>query len=287
MTSRTAPDARTLEGGSFKLSEVSDDAFLGGALRLYQPKSGFRAGIDAVLLAATVASNDKNGKGSRAALGSKDSSFKQRVLDVGAGVGTVGMCVTRRIEDVHVTLVEKNSVLVGMAFENRQRNGFEDRVDIVAADICAPAVHIDETGLKQEDFDIVLANPPFHILGSGTPSNCDIKKHANAMAEADLENWLRFISRMCAPHGTATVIHKASELDRLLGVMGGRFGALRVLPIHPRQGLPANRVLVTGVKNSKAELMICPGLILHDEGHRFSETVDAILRKGATLEFPG
>lgn len=269
------------------INAISDDAFLGGALQLFQPKTGYRAGIDALLLAASVPIDPRTGSIDRHHSDQTDEPGPVRVLDVGAGVGTVGMCVASRVERAHVTLIEKNKELVAMAIENRARNNFNDRIVIVGADICSKAATIESAGLKREGYDYVLANPPFHTHGAGTLPKSEIKADAHAMAANDLEQWLLFMTRMCVQGGAATLIHKAGALDRLLSAMAGRFGAIRVLPVHPRRDTAANRVIVTGIKGSKAELKICPGLILHTQGQRFTDKVDAVFRNGAGLEIPG
>ena len=98
-----------------------------------------------------------------------------------------------------------------------------------------------------------------------------------------LDAWTRFLCRMAAPAGRVVMIHKADALPRILSAFEGRFGALCVLPIHPRAGEEAIRVLVTGVKGSKAPLSIRPGLLLHGEGQAFTPEVEAVFRNGAPL----
>lgn len=274
----TAPDPADTRANPPKAptdETLSDDAFLGGALRLYQPKTGYRAGIDAVLLAATVPTQLKR---------AKNSKGHAKILDVGAGVGTVGMCVARRIKTAHVTLVEKSPDLVAIALRNSTLNNLDDRLEIATADISAPVRRTHPATLIEGAYDYVLANPPFHNIGEGTPASSELKSSAHAMDEADLDRWLRFMTRMSAPGGTIALIHKADALAHLLDTMRGRFGAIRILPIHPREQKAANRVIVTGIKGSRAGLTICPGLILHTHTHQFTATVDAILRGGSGLE---
>jgi len=286
MNSTTVPEPRNSSSARIDFSSTSDDAFLGGAIRLYQPKTGYRAGTDALLLAATVPNDSWTGSIAKHDSSKADHFAPVRVLDVGSGIGTVGMCVAKRVRRAQVTLIEKNPDLVAIALENRRRNDFDVRIEIIAADICSKAATVAAAGLARKEYDYVLANPPFHMLGHGIAPKSEIKADAHTMSENDLELWLLFMTRMCAQGGTATLIHKAGALDRLLSAMRGRFGALRVLPLHPRLGMAANRVIVTGIKGSKAEMKICPGLIIHTEGNRFTQTVDAIFRNGAGLEIP-
>jgi tRNA1(Val) A37 N6-methylase TrmN6 len=246
----------------------TDDAFLGGALQILQPRSGYRAGLDAVMLAAAVPA---------AAAG------PTRVLDVGAGVGTAGLCLARRAEHAEVTLLEREPALAHLAAENVQRNGLGSRVRVAQGAVGLSAAGLKALDLAPESFDQVMANPPFHVSDAGTLAPGALKASAHAMPQADLERWVRFLVRMAAPGGGATVIHKAHELGRLLSVLEGRFGALKVLPLHPRGGAPAHRVIVQGIKGSRAPLTLLAGFVLHGAGDAFTPETQAILRAGGAL----
>ena len=245
---------------------VTDDAFLGGALSILQPKTGYRAGIDGLLLAASVPA--ENG---------------DAVLDVGAGVGVVGLAVARRIAQARVSMVERNPRLAELARSNIERNDLAGRVHLIEADITRPPVEGVLPGAAAGTFDHVLANPPFHIEGHGTAASDPLKAGANAMPDGDLERWVRFMAGMTRAGGTATVIHRGDALHALLKALAGRFGGAAVLPIHPRAGEPASRVLIAAIKGSRAPLELRPGLVLHNADHSFRPDVEAILRHGAAL----
>lgn len=249
--------------------QATDDAFLGGALSLLQPRAGYRAGLDAVMLAASVPA--------RADLS------PLRVLDVGAGVGTAGLCLARRVATARVVLLEREPELAALARENVARNGLDERVEVVEADISQPAAELAALGLAPESFDHVIANPPYHRTGAGTPSAVALKAGAHAMPEADLEHWARFMARMARAGACATLIHKAEALGDILAVLDGRFGAIKVLPLNPREGEPAHRVIVRGLKGRRAPLTLLAGMVLHGPDNAFAPTVDAILRAGAPL----
>jgi tRNA1(Val) A37 N6-methylase TrmN6 len=259
----------TRSEGNEPALQVSEDAFLGGALRALQPLGGYRAGIDAVLLASAVPVK---------------AAASERVLDVGAGVGVVGLCIATRVSEAHVTLLEIEPSLAGIARENVARNGLEDRLDVISADIGATARTHAELGLYPGTFSHVVANPPFHVQGRGHPARNLIKSVAHAMPAGGLERWIQLMARLAADGGSATLIHRTEALGELLAVLKGRFGALMVLPIHPRAGTPAVRVLVQGRKGSRAPLTLLPGLILHGIGSAFLPEVDAILRRSASLD---
>lgn len=250
--------------GAFQIP-VTDDFFLGDRLRIRQPAKGYRAGIDAVLLAATAKAGGL-------------------ILDIGAGCGVVGLCAAARLPEANAVLVEREPALCALARENVAANAFAARVSVVWADITAPLTTEAQAVLGDATFTHVLANPPFHDTAGGTAAASELKAAAHAMRAGSLDEWLRFMARMAAPGGRATMIHKADALAEILEAFSGRFGAITVRPIHPRQGDAAIRVLVDGIKGSRAPLTLRPGLILHGTGNAFTDELDAILRHGAALE---
>ena len=258
---------------------VTDDTFLGDALAIFQPAQGYRAGLDAVLLAAACGAS---------------AGQNARVLDVGAGVGVAGLSVARRVPDADVTLVEREPVLADLARRNIDRNGFQDRARVVELDVAAGGAVVHRPPLEAPPdaprvlpgaFTHVIANPPYFAHGQGTSPSARLKAASHQMAGSDLDSWFRFMATAASKDGTATMIHRAEALGVLLDGLGQRFGALRVLPLHPRTGDSAHRVIVQGRKGSRAPLVLLPGIALHGDGHAFVEPIDAVLRGGAALEW--
>jgi len=248
------------------------DAFLGGRLVLLQPESGYRAGLDAVLLAATVPAPAVKGE-------------PAAIADLGAGVGAVGLAAVTRLPGLRAVMVERESALAALARENIIRNGLDDRASVIVADLEAPARELETVGFAADRFDYVVANPPFQIEGDGHPPPDPLKARAHVMPTGGVERWVRTMARLTRPGGTATMIHRADALPGLLAAFAGRFGALSILPIHPRAGEPAGRVIIAGRKGSRAPLSLLPGLVVHAaQGHGFSPMLEAILRHGAGLD---
>ena len=248
---------------------ISHDAFLDGRVMVLQPKSAYRAGLDAVLLAATVSASEAHGQ-------------TLKVLDLGAGVGTVGLCVAARIASVDVVLLEREPELADLARQNIKQNEMGARVRVIEADLTTSA---DAVGLSADSFDYCLANPPFQIEGQGRPAIDPLKARAHAMPEGNLDRWVRAMARLTKPGGTATMIHRADALGEMLAAFQNRFGAVAVLPIFAREGDQALRVLVSGIKGSRARLRILPGLVLHQsDSQAFTPRLQAILRDSAPLD---
>lgn len=248
---------------------VSDDAFLGGQLGILQPRDGYRAGLDAVMLAAAV--RDREGR-------------PFRVLDAGAGVGTAGLCVARRCSNATVVLVEQEPDLVTLARENIGRNALGERVSVAQLDVSnAPQAALAALGIGEGSFDQVIANPPYHAEGSGTAAPHALKAAAHIMPEADLDAWCRFLARLARPGGEATLVHKTAALPDLLQAMEGRFGGLVARPLHSFAGEPAGRILLSGIKGSRAPFRLEAGLVLHDAERRFTLGAEGVLRLGQSL----
>ena len=260
------PDDPALSGEP----ETTADMFLGGRLTIEQPARGFRAGLDAVLLAAAVRLR-------------KEASIK--VLDAGSGVGTAGLCVACRLPQAHVVLVERAPTLAALARGNTTRNRLDDRVRVLEADILGPVAAQEAAGLVPATFDTVIANPPYLEVGRHRLPADDVAAGAFGQEKGDLEGWMRFIARMTAADGRMIMIHRADALGDVLAAVGQRFGQLRILPIHPRGGDRAHRILVRGKKGSKAPMQLLPALALHGSSNAFLPDVQAVLRDGAGLAF--
>jgi tRNA1(Val) A37 N6-methylase TrmN6 len=256
-----------VRGPGTPLDQLTDDAFLGGALQILQPQSGYRAGIEAVLLAAAVPATQR----------------PFRVLDIGAGVGTAGLCLARRIPHANVVLLEREPALAEIAAENIRRNGLAERVRIAQGEVGMPAAALAALGLADAAFDHAISNPPFHSHGAGTLAPDALKAGAHAMPESDFDRWARFMARMVRPGGAVTVVHKADALARLLGALESRFGGLSVLPLQPRADACAHRIIIAGTQGSRAPLKLLPPFVLHEADGAFTARAQAILRSGETL----
>jgi tRNA1(Val) A37 N6-methylase TrmN6 len=249
-------------------ARTSCDAFLGGRVRARQPVEGPRAAIDALFLAAAIPAVPGAGHG---------------VLEAGIGSGVAALALAARVADVRVTGVEIQTPLCALARDNAALNGFSDRITVVEADLTAPASRLREAGLAPESFDHVATNPPFLNASEARVSPHPAIAAAHAADDGTLEKWIRFLARMVRPRGTLTLIHRADALDPLLALLRPRFGALSVFPLFPREGRAANRVIVQGIKGSRAPIALMPGLVLHEADGRYTAAAEAVLKEGEAL----
>lgn len=247
---------------------VTDDAVLDGRLRLRQPSKGHRVGHDAILLAAATAA--KNG---------------EHAVDFGAGVGGAGLALASRVDGLRVTLIEIDPMLAALAADNAARNGMASRVNAVTLDVTAPARAFAAAGLKPESADRVLMNPPFHDAARQKLSAHAGRRLAHAGSESLLPVWVAAAARLLSARGTLTLIWRADGLGDVLAALRRGFRGVAVMPVHPKPGVPAIRVLVHAAKQSGAPLTIYPGLILNDADGRPAAPADAVLRGRSVLPF--
>ena len=246
--------------------EMTDDAVLGGRLRLRQKKRGHRVGHDAILLAAAVAARPGD-----------------RGLEFGAGVGAAGLAVARRVAGVEITLVEIDPELAAIAQDNATRNGLSERVRVVALDITSSAEEFAAHGIGAGAADHVLMNPPFNNSALQNASPDPERSAAHVAGAETLGAWIEAAARVLHSAGTLTLIWRADGLARVLAALEGLFGGALVLPVHGRSGQPAIRVLVSARRGSKAALTLLPGLMLNDADGKPTPEAEAVLRNAEAL----
>ena len=244
------------------MPETSLDAFLGGRVQLRQLRAGHRAGLDAALLAAAA------------------GDPVERFVDVGAGVGAVALSLLARWPEAQADLVEIDAAAAALARENLETNGVADRGRVAEADLLSPPSRR-AAGLGDEGADLVVSNPPFYATGSvrASPVKAKAGAHVFSAQEGDpLAAWIRACLALLKPDGRFVMIHRADALGALLQGIGARLGDIAVRPVHPRAEAEAIRVLVSGVKGSKAPLRLLPGLTLHEAGGAYTARAEAALR---------
>lgn len=242
---------------------LTEDAFLGGKLRILQPEKGYRAGIDAVFLAASI-----------------PAQTGDAVFEAGIGTGVASLCLLSRTPGIHVTGMEITARYAMMCEENAKRNGFGQNVRVIHADV-KEALRKDLASMPQHGtFAHAFANPPYFEEGKVTPSPSLLKAQAHAFGSDDLELWIKVMAAMVGLRGTVTLIHKPETLGKILNAMDDKFGDIRVAPLYAREGTAASRIVVQGVRGSRAPMQLLPGLILHGADNAFTADADAVLREG-------
>lgn len=257
----------TLRCDSFDATELSQDAFLGGRLVIGQPKDGYRAGVDPVLLAASI-----------------PARAGERVLDLGCGGGVAGLCLAARVPGVLVTGLEVQPAYADLARRNAEANNLA--LDVVTGDLS----NMPDT-LRQQQFDHVIANPPYFDRRKSTAAR-DMGRE-RAMGEGlALADWVRAAARRVAQKGSVTFIQRADRLPDLMAAAMARLGGLEVLPLIPRRGRVARLILLRGRKGGRAGFRLHDGWLLHEGlehvqgGEKYTTATSEVLRNAAALPFP-
>lgn len=243
---------------------LTADTFLGGRLTIRQPRHGYRAAMDPVLLAAAVS-----------------AEAGDHVLDLGCGAGVAGLCLAARVAGIALSGLEVQPFYADLARRNAAANAIAMRV--IEGDLAQmPA------GLRGEVFDHVLANPPYYPAGCGSPATDPGRERA--LREAmPLALWTGAALRRLRPGGWLTMIVAAARLQDLLAALPPGAGSVTVLPVAPRAGRPAHRVILRARKAGRGQFRLLAPFVLHDgaahdsDGDSHSAAASAILRGGAAL----
>jgi tRNA1(Val) A37 N6-methylase TrmN6 len=244
--------------------QFTEDAFLGGKLRLRQLKSGHRAGHDAMLLAAATSARSGD-----------------RVVDFGAGVGAAGLAVAKRVAGIELVLVEIDELLADLARGNAIANTIA--ADVVVLDVMSAAAEFAVTGLIPDSVDVVLMNPPFNDSTRHRASPDKARASAHVATEETLEGWIHAARRILKSGGVLTMIWRADGLAELLAALDRGFGSVAILPVHSDAASPAIRVLVRAIKGGGAPLRMHAALILNSEAAMPNQEVQEILAGKAVL----
>lgn len=243
-------------------ADIVENALLGGRVRLRQPARGYRAGLDAALLAAAVAGRPG-----------------QRVIEAGCGAGGALFQIAARRPETLLTGVEREAPAAAMARDNAALNGVADRVDILTADVADGF-----RALDRAPYDWAVSNPPFFDApGALRPPAAG--KRAAWMADDGLAAWTSFLLKAVKENGRIILIHRADRLADLLALLTPKAGSFVVLPIHPYADEPAKRVLIAATKTGKAPLRLLPPLVLHPrDGAKHTPQAEAVLRGEAAID---
>ncbi len=247
--------------------QLSCDDFLGGRLKILQPKRGYRAGVDPVLLAASV-----------------PAAPGDSVLELGCGVGVASLCLGVRVPDLSLNGLELQGDYAELARQNARANG--QGMNVITGDVAEMPEN-----LRQEQFTHVISNPPYFNRNSG--SSAPDKGREAALGEAvPMAVWIRAAAKRVAPRGTVTFIHRAERAPDLISEMKQYLGSLELMPLIPRKRRAARLVLLRGRKGGRADFRLHDGWVMHagaaHDGDRenYAKATASVLRQGAPLLFP-
>jgi tRNA1(Val) A37 N6-methylase TrmN6 len=240
------------------MAEPSKEIYvLNKQVRLLQPSEGFRTGLDSVMLAAACPA--KSG---------------DHILDLGCGVGGAGFCVLFHVRGTQLTGVEIQEDHVDLAVKNIMLNKMEDRAAFVCSDV---------RDFRIGKFDHVICNPPYMESGTYMPSPSAARATALGHGETTLIDWIDAAFHNVKSGGTFTIIHRADHSDKIIAGLGKRFGAIDIIPLWPRAGEQAKRVIIRAIKDRKSPATVHAGLVLHEANGDYTLEAEAILRGGQSI----
>ena len=245
--------------------DFSIDGFLDGRVQIAQPKRGYRAGTDPVLLAAAC-----------------PAKAGDKVLDIGCGVGTAALCLHWRIAGLRLIGLEQDDAFLSFAQDNATRNHAD--FTVIRGDLFAPPATF-----KALQMDHIITNAPYF----SSTQVCLPKDVSKAQAWAMIENpaqWIVNCLKRLRPKGTISIINRVENLPAVLSALDGQAGRIIVLPIAARMGKPANRVLIRATKGSRVPIHLLAPLYMHnghihkEDGDDFTPQARTVLRDGAALD---
>jgi tRNA1(Val) A37 N6-methylase TrmN6 len=243
-------------------------------LTLRRPDDGFSVGIDGIVMAAACPARPG-----------------ENVLDLGCGIGTAGLCVAARVKDVRLSGVEIQEREAALAQENGvaevhymdvrefgRTGGLEDS----RTGTDNPLI-LQSSGPLVLSYDHVICNPPYLEAGAHVKSPDAARAGAMGHADATLEDWILCAHRALKSKGSLTMVHRADALDEIMRCLGKRFGAIEIIPLWPKAGAEAKRVIIRALKDRKTPTRLHAGLVLHEENGDYTAEAEGVLRDGQAL----
>lgn len=236
---------------------MSEDRLLGGRVLLHQPERGLRAGLDAVMLAAAVPARPG-----------------ETVLEAGAGSGAAILCLMARVPRLAGIAIERDPVLAALARRNAAANGAA--LTVIEGDIADPALRAALPRCHH-----AFANPPYWAAGTRPPEA--LRAGATHADSVPLAAWAAFCAAPLGHRGSVTLILPAARLsDGMAALRAAGCGALTLLPLWPRGGVAAKRLILAGRRGARGPDRVLPGLVLH-EGAGWSAAAETVLRDAGAL----
>ncbi len=248
----------------FAESDLTEDTFLGGRLRIWQPRRGYRAGVDPVLLAAAVAARPG-----------------QSVLELGCGAGVASLCLAVRVDGLDLAGIELQPAYAALARRNADVNG-------IALAVHEGDIRVMPPALRARQFDHVIANPPYFRSGNRRPA-ADVGRETALAGPAGPDEWVAAASRRLKPGGFLALIQHISRLPEVLTACQAHLGSLHAFPVVSRAGHAPQRVILRARKGGRGDFRLAAPIVMHEgarheaDGESYTAHLRAVLREGAAL----
>ncbi len=242
--------------------ETTKDYFLGDKILIEQPKNSYRAGSDSILLASFTSVKNKT------------------VLELGAGVGVLSICLAFLQSNTKIVALEKNKYFYELLQKNIKENNMEHIITPKLGDIK------DINNLEKDFFDVVVFNPPFFKKGKIQLPKSDLKINGNVEQSATLEDFISIALKKLKPKGYIYLIHRTERLQEILAFLYNQgYLDVKILPFYSKVGLAASRIIVKIKKQKGGKTVLCPSKIVHKDDNSFMEDIQDILYNGNSIDF--
>jgi len=246
------------------IKENTKNKFLGGRLKIYQQKKGFRAGHDSVILASSIPA--KRG---------------DKCLELGVGTGVVSLCLLSRVEDLKIVGIDNDQDVLSLAKENSIINNFQDKLVLIKGDLNKGLK--ESSKLQRQSFDHIYSNPPYYIEDEIIFPLNEGKRNAYEGNSDTFKVWLKIALTLVKSKGSITFINHIKNLPKMLNLFTSSMGDIKITPIFSDIKKPAYRFLISGVRDSKKPLKFTKGLVLNNKDGKNTKKIENILRFGKSL----
>jgi tRNA1Val (adenine37-N6)-methyltransferase len=192
---------------------------LSGHFRIFQLRRGHRFSTDDLLTAW---------------YGTTCAPTVSTALDLGSGIGSVGMIAAWRLPGARFVAIEAQATSVALARKSAAYNGIEHRFEIREGDFRDPDLLRDG-----EQFDLVLGSPPYFPVGTGIEGDHPQKVACRFEVRGDITDYARVAAVHLAAGGLFACVFPEEQRDRVeLAASAAALTIVRRRPIIFRQGEP-------------------------------------------------
>lgn len=228
--------------------ERSRDTLFDGELHCLQHVSGYRFSIDPILLAHFV----QPGK-------------EERILDLGAGCGVLGLILLYRGRDCisSLTALELQEGLAQLVHDNIRLNQFQEQMGVVQGDLRNLSQYF-----EAESFSTVVCNPPFYPAGSGRASRNKESEIARHQVACTLAEILAAAAMAVKNRGKVYLVYPVESLGTLLALLPQHCltaKRMQLIYSYPDSAMEARLVLLEAVKNGGEGMKVLPPLYIYDQ----------------------
>jgi tRNA1Val (adenine37-N6)-methyltransferase len=193
---------------------------ISGHFRIFQLEKGHRFSTDDVLTAW---------------YGTSWCPSARTVLDLGSGIGTVGMIAAWRLRGARFVTIEAQAESVRLAGKSARWNGLHDRYDIRHGDFRDPAIL-----RPDEHFDLILGSPPYFPIGSGVEGDHPQKIACRFEMRGNIADYCVVAAKHLQPGGLFACVFPitpSEQRDRVTkAAAAAGLSIVRTRPIVLREG---------------------------------------------------